>query len=169
MIRILTWYWIDKMKKFKKCSLLIAPIFLISCGINEPTSVDVQDAVAEYATLTHLSRPITTLGITNRLPIKYIYSNIEKIGCTSVGENNYLCSVRVVGREEMMDGLISVKFSEIQKFNLFKYDGLWRTREAIEQGAKRSSTSSFEKNLRVWVQNFKESVSRIVTDIGIKK
>ena len=39
-----------------------------------------------------------------------------------------------------MDGLISAKFSEIQKFNLFKYGGRWRTQEAIEQRGSSPAT-----------------------------
>jgi len=129
---------------FKYFLLLTSLIFLAACGSKEPTNIDVEKAVKEYEKLPH--NVLTEWnGVKINIPTNYSYTKIEKLSCTMIGDAEAICSVNTSGKSSIMNVSISNSFSGVDKFHLFKENGVWRTEDAIEQSDKSLKNSDVEK------------------------
>lgn len=114
----------------------------MSCGNSIPSDKDVVSALKEYEKIEHKLDVDLFGGLKSSIPVQITYKSIKTIGCTSVNSSEAICSVNVEGTSSAINGMLKKNFSEVEKFRLYRVDGVWRTEEAIKSNNSSNSNQS---------------------------
>jgi hypothetical protein len=114
----------------------------MSCGNSIPSDKDVVSALKEYEKIEHKLDVDLFGGLKSSIPVQITYKSIKTIGCTSVNSSEAICSVNVEGTSSAINGMLNKNFSEVEKFRLYRVDGVWRTEEAIKSNNSSNSNQS---------------------------